>query len=277
MFPHPPRCHRACGFHRTRRPPARTITFVSFPSLIRDAPAKGRNCTPKPLASCGPSPCGRFSPPQTTMATLTAAEDIGGFRGCFQPVTSALLNIPMPLSHVPTNGLKRDHVGGGFRINLSPLIAAPEWAQGISGSSVPSFWRPDDARSPRSVIRIPEFTLTHTRCPIGQGIETGVKFPVGRNPLRLDSPYDLSAKRGLLAACLAPHRYLSGACCSRRPNVRPRLAPTAHGVPVHPKEISLIPFMNFMAHLEDCIEGRTGKQQGVSHVPREGGRHGTLV
>jgi hypothetical protein len=29
-FLHPPRCHRACDFHRTRRPPARTLTLVSF-------------------------------------------------------------------------------------------------------------------------------------------------------------------------------------------------------------------------------------------------------
>jgi hypothetical protein len=29
-FLHPPRCHRACGFHRTRRPPPRTIILVSF-------------------------------------------------------------------------------------------------------------------------------------------------------------------------------------------------------------------------------------------------------
>jgi hypothetical protein len=181
------------------------------------------------------------------MATLTAAEDIGGFRSCFQPPTSALLNIPMPLSHVPMNGLKRDHVGGGFLDDLSPLTAAPEWAQGISGSSVPSFWRPMRLRPPRSVKPLlPRFT--HTRCPIGQGLETGAKFPVGRNPLRLDSPYDLSAKRGLLAACLAPHRYLSGACYSQEPSVPSCLAPTAHGVPAHPKEISLIPSMNFMAH-----------------------------
>jgi hypothetical protein len=29
-FLHPPRCHRACDFHRTRRPPARIFTLVSF-------------------------------------------------------------------------------------------------------------------------------------------------------------------------------------------------------------------------------------------------------
>jgi hypothetical protein len=38
--------------------------------------------------SCGPSPCTRLSRAQTTMATLTPLVDIGGFRGCFQPLIS---------------------------------------------------------------------------------------------------------------------------------------------------------------------------------------------
>jgi len=57
-----------------------------------------------------------------------------------------------------------------------------------------------------------------------------VPFPEGRNPLRLNSPYDLSAKPGISAVCLAPHQYLSGACCSQEPSVRPCLAPTAQGL-----------------------------------------------
>jgi hypothetical protein len=91
-------------------------------------------------------------------------------------------------------------------------------------------------------------TFPHTDRPLRQGFETGMWFSVGRNPLRVDSPYALSAKRGILVACLAPHRYLSGVCCSRAPSVQSRLAPTAHRVPVHPREISLIPPMHFMAH-----------------------------
>lgn len=51
-------------------------------------------------------------------------------------------------------------------------------------------------------------------CPIGQGVEAGVSFPKGRNPLRLNSPCALSAKPDVLTSCLASHRYLSGACCS---------------------------------------------------------------
>jgi hypothetical protein len=42
----------------------------------------------------------------------------------------------------------------------------------------------------------------------------GGAFPVGENPLRVNSPGDLSAKPGFLAVCIAPHRYLSGPALS---------------------------------------------------------------
>jgi hypothetical protein len=43
---------------------------------------------------------------------------------------------------------------------------------------------------------------------------TGVGFPEGRNPLRLNSPCCLFAKLRILAACVAPHGYLSGPALS---------------------------------------------------------------
>ena len=48
---------------------------------------------------------------------------------------------------------------------------------------------------------------------VSQGLnqpETGVTFPVGLNPLRLDSPCDLLVKPGLLATCRSPHRAFQG-------------------------------------------------------------------
>ena len=39
----------------------------------------------------------------------------------------------------------------------------------------------------------------------------GVRFPVGPNPLRLNSPCHLFVKPGFLAVCFAPHQYLLGA------------------------------------------------------------------
>jgi hypothetical protein len=43
---------------------------------------------------------------------------------------------------------------------------------------------------------------------------TGGAFPVGLNSLCLNSPCYLLVKPGVLAACIAPHRYLSGAAIS---------------------------------------------------------------
>jgi hypothetical protein len=83
VFSHPPRCHRACGFHRTRRPPVRTLTLVSFLTTSAGIPMRyhtirqGR--TLRHLTSCGPSPCARLSRAPTTMAMLTADMDLGGF------------------------------------------------------------------------------------------------------------------------------------------------------------------------------------------------------
>ena len=42
----------------------------------------------------------------------------------------------------------------------------------------------------------------------------GDTFPVGLNSLRLSSPCYLLVKPGILAACIAPHQYLSGAAIS---------------------------------------------------------------
>jgi hypothetical protein len=53
----------------------------------------------------------------------------------------------------------------------------------------------------------------------------GGNFPVGQNSLCLDSPYYLLAKHGILAVCIAPHRYLSGPAISPRTCIHPALRP----------------------------------------------------
>src|SRR5882724_5235470 len=71
VFPSP-RCHRACGFYRTRRPPERVspLAFLTTADRIpRLHIRQGR--TLRHLSSCGPSPCTRLSRALTTMATLT--------------------------------------------------------------------------------------------------------------------------------------------------------------------------------------------------------------
>src|SRR4051794_32164033 len=49
---------------------------------------------------------------------------------------------------------------------------------------------------------------------------TGGQFPVGLNSLRLHSPCYLTVKPGVLAACIAPHRYLSRPAISPPPCIR---------------------------------------------------------
>jgi hypothetical protein len=166
------------------------------------------------------------------MATLTPFQCLGGFRSCFQLSTSAPLPIIGRASHVHICGLKREHVGGGYTHTTYTC-----YCRLLSGYGVRqvrpyhSFAAMSRSAASRWEVNI-SHTFPHTDRPLRQGLETGMWFSVGRHPLRLDSPYALSAKPGLLVACLAPHRYLSGACCSRELSVQSRLAPTAHRVPV---------------------------------------------
>jgi hypothetical protein len=80
------------------------------------------------LSRCNPSPCARLSRALSTMATLTPSGRLGGFQGCYQPITSALLHIARRVSRVHCHGLQRDHLGGGYPSTgacapqVSPLI-----------------------------------------------------------------------------------------------------------------------------------------------------------
>jgi hypothetical protein len=134
-----------------------------------------------------------------------------------------------------------------WRLPCDPIrsLRNPNRPKGNSGD----LWRPLDWYSPVTSLGRP---FGRGCCPIGQGIETGGKFPVGQNPLRLDSPYDFSAKPGLLAACLMPHRYLSGACGSRGRASLPRLAPTAHWLPDKARGI-FHPFCHCTSWRTHCV------------------------
>ena len=80
-------------------------------------------------------------------------------------------------------------------------------------------------------------TIGCGRCPIRQGLEAGVPFPeVFRH--FVCSPWASSAKPRILAACLAPHGYLSGAALSPRIASLRRYAPRAHRLRVQAMEFS---------------------------------------
>jgi hypothetical protein len=138
------------------------------------------------------------------------------------------------------------------RLSDDPILLsqAPQWAWSKSGHPC----HPLDSN--RHVCYLGAgregISLPATDCPIRQGLETGGPFPVGQNPLRVNSPYGPSAKPGVLAACLAPHRYLSGACCSREQSVLSRLAPTAHRLPVQAMGFSI----HSISALHGALAGR---------------------
>src|SRR5882724_2772100 len=84
-----------------------------------------------------------------------------------------------------------------WRLPCDPIrsLRNPNRPKGISGD----LWHPLDWYSSVTSLGRP---FGRGCCPIGQGLETGGKFPGGQNPLCLDSPDDFSAKPGILAACL---------------------------------------------------------------------------
>jgi hypothetical protein len=140
VFSRPPRCHRACGFHRTRRPHERIYDVLGstasevdshFPGALRGTPRCSTSFVY--LSRCSPSPCRRLSRPPSTMATLTPSRRIGGFQNCFQPITSALLTIVRRVSRVHCHGLPRDHLGGGYP---STYTCIPQASPLIGGKQV---------------------------------------------------------------------------------------------------------------------------------------------
>jgi hypothetical protein len=94
--------------------------------------------------------------------------------------------------------------------HLSRVLRLLGGAEGTSGRSMPStdsqryLGVSDDRCQPQKPAH----------CPLGHGLEAGGSCPAGRHPLRVHSPWALSAKPDVLTACLASQRYLAGACDS---------------------------------------------------------------
>jgi hypothetical protein len=112
------------------------------------------------------------------MATLTPVTRVRGFGVSFLTRTSALVRIGWRVSHVHTDGLKRGHVGGGYRTTYTCYRRLPS-EHGVdqvhpchplgSGPTVHGLGAQSALLSHSA----------HTGCPIGQGLETGARFPEG--------------------------------------------------------------------------------------------------
>src|SRR5262245_30061871 len=93
-------------------------------------------------------------------------------------------------------------------------------------SSLWPHWPPHWPCHPVPTAKSPDFLRRERLHPSRLGQPgTGVDFPVGRNPLRLDSPCDLSVKPRLLAAWVGPHGYISGAALSPPALIHRQLRP----------------------------------------------------
>src|SRR5262245_60734496 len=131
----------------------------------------------------------------------------------------------------------------------------PDWRSGRVGGRSHPLWSSrcsdDLGHHRRDLMALDAVTsLSIPGATLGGQVVTwqGDRFPsVFRHVV--DSPYDSRAKPGLLAACLAPHRSLSGAAVSplgcipqtRRPKGS---RPSSQGR----RSVLLIPWMRFVAH-----------------------------
>jgi hypothetical protein len=140
---HPPRCHRACGFHRTRRPHERMSSFSCSADMGKDAHTftfsgvtTRTPFTVWPFALYGAFPrsdhyghadCGMG--PRRSRDHLRAPVSRSPFHS----------HVALPCSSSWTQTRSRRWQ---FPTNLYPLWQAPQGARGRSGPSVPLFCGP---------------------------------------------------------------------------------------------------------------------------------------
>jgi hypothetical protein len=135
---HPPRCHRACDFHRTRRPHERSYGFWGSPDYEVDShfPGALRGIPPgityfACLSRCGPSPCTWLSHAPSTMATLTPGMGIGGLQEGF-PLPHVSLSLTSHTSSPMFTLIDSNEViEVAVIFQPIPSTTVPEWAWGI--------------------------------------------------------------------------------------------------------------------------------------------------
>ena len=152
------------------------------------------------------------------------------FRWALAYLLPTLLHIHYGISRVRSVGLTRDRLGGAFLSAPSTLCGfpVPAWGKQV----LPCALLRSELSSPHRVLLSPsDFGLDWLTSQA-----RSVRVPFSRRAMHTsgDSPYYLSAKHGVLRACLpltAPFRSMlltlrGGPQCS---------APKAHRVPVYPE------------------------------------------
>jgi hypothetical protein len=135
---HPPRCHRACGFHRTRRPHERISSFSCSTDIGKDSQA---------FTFSGVTTRTPFTVWPFALYVAFPRADYYGHADCGRghwrirdhfraPVSRSPFHSPvaLPCSSSWTQTRSRRWQ---LPTNLYLLLQAPQWARGKSGPSVP--------------------------------------------------------------------------------------------------------------------------------------------
>ena len=178
-----------------------SVTFAAAPLPLRAAgwpertQAPSRSWTLSASIPWSPSPCGWLSQPPSTMwpPPLTRFTDGRLISPCQPPTFTTM-----------TSARSRR-----WRFPFNPIRSSrnPERRPGRPGGlSQPSSigWQPFQG----------EHLSGFVRCPLVQGVEAGGFFPVGGDPLRVDSPDDLSTKPFRLGGLHRTAEGLSGPALS---------------------------------------------------------------
>ena len=181
------------------------------------------------------------------------SEDSDASDASRRPWWTAHLRIRPEASHVHTVGLDRDQVDGDFSLT-HPLFAVPDWRAG-SLSSLPPPWGLVAMTPPWQDESLPDGhrlqSLSRQSWTLLQAMQDitgeGLYFPKVFHPF-VYSSCDLSAKPDCLAACIAPHRYLSGAALSPLGCIPQTLRPNGSGPAEDRLRTYVIPTLRFVAH-----------------------------
>jgi hypothetical protein len=135
---HPPRCHRACGFHRTRRPHERISSFSCSADIGKDSQALTcSGVTTRPPFTVWPFALYVAFPHSDYYGHADCGRGHRRIRDHFRaPVSRSPFHSPvaLPCSSSWTHTRSRRWQ---LPTNLYLLLQAPQWARGKSGPSVP--------------------------------------------------------------------------------------------------------------------------------------------
>jgi hypothetical protein len=201
--------------------------FAPYPELLLDRRLSGRGY----LGSGGIQPLPPFAlwPAFPTPDYYGGTDAFPGFTGGLSP---PFQERPLTFLIVDSARLFRRRLLSRTQAALCGIPNAARlsrWPSGAVGLGGPVHGSPDEARRRLGFVRRPPqcfVSATQGRGLLSFGQPgAGVTFPVGPNTLQVDSPCNLSVKPRLLAACVGPHGYISGAAFSPRAIIRQQLRP----------------------------------------------------